>query len=103
MIFNLINNAIKYNKENGSIDITGKISGSDYVLEITDTGCGIDQNQIEPIFTRFKKLNKDDENSFGLGLPIVKTIADFHRIEISVQSVLNEGSTFRLIFRKSTT
>lgn len=102
MIFNLVNNAIKYNKENGSIDITGKMAGNDYVLEITDTGCGIDKNQIEHIFTRFKKLNKDDENSFGLGLPIVKTIAEFHRIDISVQSALNEGSTFRLLFRKST-
>lgn len=100
MIFNLVNNAIKYNKENGRIDITGKISGSDYVLEIADTGCGIDKNQMDHVFTRFKKLNKDDDNSFGLGLPIVKTIAEFHGIKISVDSELNVGSTFRIVFKK---
>jgi signal transduction histidine kinase len=101
MIFNLINNAIKYNKDNGSIEITGKTSGNEYVLEIKDTGCGIDKSQLEQIFTRFKKLNKDDENSFGLGLPIVKTIAEFHKIKISVESQPGEGSVFRLNFSKN--
>lgn len=102
MIFNLVNNAIKYNKENGSIDLSGKSSAGQYVLEIKDSGCGIDKNQIEHIFTRFKKLNKDDDNSFGLGLPIVKTIADFHGIKISVDSELGKTSTFTLVFSNKT-
>jgi signal transduction histidine kinase len=102
MISNLVNNAIKYNRDNGRIIINGRTDGNGYVLEISDTGCGIDPQNLETIFSRFKKLNKDDENSYGLGLPIVKTIAAFHRIDIAVSSTVNEGSTFRLLFKNST-
>lgn len=101
MIFNLVNNAIKYNRKNGSIHLTGSSSGNEYVLSIADTGCGMDKDQLEHIFTRFKKLNKDDENSFGLGLPIVKTIAEFHGIKLSVQTESGKGSIFTLTFRKN--
>jgi len=99
LIFNLVNNAIKYNKENGSIDIVGKLTNKQYVLEINDTGIGIDAEQLPHIFNRFKKFSKSlQQDSFGLGLPIVKSIAEFHRIKIEVSSDLNIGSSFKLIF-----
>ncbi len=99
LVFNLVNNAIKYNKENGSIDIVGKLTNKQYVLEINDTGVGIDAEQLPHIFNRFKKFSKSlQQDSFGLGLPIVKSIAEFHRIKIEVSSDLNIGSSFKLIF-----
>lgn len=99
LFFNLINNAIKYNKEAGVIEINGYLKGSFLVVEIKDTGIGISDEQIPFIFNRFKKFRQSlQQESFGLGLPIVKSIADFHHIRISVTSELNTGSTFTLTF-----
>jgi signal transduction histidine kinase len=98
LVFNLINNAIKYNKENGTITITGRKKNHEYLLEIADTGIGIEKNQVDSVFDRFKKLKKGDENSYGLGLPIVKTIAVFHNLKIEVRSEINSGSSFIIHF-----
>jgi signal transduction histidine kinase len=99
MLFNLVNNAIKYNKEAGKIVIRGYQSPGGYVLEVNDTGIGIAPDSIPYIFNRFKRFTKSDNDSFGLGLPIVKTIASFHQIMIDVFSTPDEGSSFRLTFR----
>ena len=96
LVFNLVNNAIKYNKEGGKIIIKGFQNSSRYVLEVHDTGIGMEEDNIPYIFNRFKRLQKTDHESFGLGLPIVKTIADFHQIVIKVLSVPNTGSSFHL-------
>ena len=53
------------------------------------------------IFDRFKRFRPEDDMSYGLGLPIVKTIADFHGVKVSAESILNEGSCFTLKFPKS--
>jgi len=99
LFFNLINNAIKYNNESGEIAITGYRQGSEFIIEIRDTGIGIAQEQLPLIFNRFKKFKQSlQQESFGLGLPIVKSIADFHHIQIDVSSQLNVGSTFKLTF-----
>ena len=99
LFFNLINNAIKYNKEGGEIIVSGITENKLFVIEITDTGIGISAEQLPRIFNRFKKFSQSlQQDSFGLGLPIVKSIADFHNIRIVVVSELGIGSTFRLIF-----
>ena len=98
LFFNLINNAIKYNKEGGEIKIQGTSSNKVFIVEITDTGIGISPEQIPHIFNRFKKFSQSlQQDSFGLGLPIVKSIAGFHRIKIEVSSEPGIGSTFKLI------
>jgi two-component system, OmpR family, sensor histidine kinase ArlS len=98
LFFNLINNAIKYNKKGGEIKITGITGDNQYVIEISDTGIGISPEQLPHIFNRFKKFSKSlQQDSFGLGLPIVKSIADFHQVKIEVRSEVDKGSTFRLI------
>ncbi|WP_133300234.1 sensor histidine kinase [Mucilaginibacter terrenus] len=98
LLFNLVNNAVKYNKVDGSISITGEELNSYYVLSISDTGIGIDAAEIPYIFDRFKKIKQSLlQDSFGLGLPIVKTIATFHNISVDVRSTKGEGSTFTLI------
>lgn len=98
LLFNLVNNAIKYNKPDGSIIITGEMVKNYFTLNISDTGLGIDADQLPFIFHRFKKIKQSLlQESFGLGLPIVKSIAIFHDIEISVKSTKGEGSTFTLV------
>jgi signal transduction histidine kinase len=99
LFFNLINNAIKYNKEGGTIKVTGSYENGLSVISVADTGIGIHQEQLPQIFNRFKKLRQSlQQDSFGLGLPIVKSIADFHHIQIEVESEEGAGSTFKLIF-----
>lgn len=102
MFFNLINNAIKYNRDGGSITITGYSVEGGYTLQISDTGIGVSAENLPFIFNRFKRLHKTDKESFGLGLPIVQTIADLHHIKIAVTSVPGEGSTFSLTFTSDT-
>ncbi len=101
LLFNLITNAIKYNSDSGKITAIGMFENDFYVVSISDTGDGISPNQLPYIFDRFKRFRPEDEMSYGLGLPIVKTIADFHGIKISANSELGKGSTFTIKFPKS--
>ncbi len=99
LFFNLINNAIKYNHENGEIKVTATQIGNIFEVSIADTGIGISPDDLPFIFNRFKKLRQSlQQDSFGLGLPIVKSIAEFHDMTIQVISEKGKGSTFKLIF-----
>ena len=99
LFFNLVNNAIKYNKENGSIKVTGSNQNGEYTITVADTGIGIDPENIPVLFDRFKKFRASlEQDSFGLGLPIVRSIANFHGIKINVSSEKNIGTTFTLTF-----
>jgi len=101
LFFNLINNAIKYNKEGGEINIEALRENNTYSVKITDTGIGISPEDLPYIFNRFKKLRQSlQQESFGLGLPIVHSIADFHHIKIDVKSEKGVGSVFKLVFPK---
>jgi len=101
LFYNLINNAIKYNKENGSIKVYDALhSGSFYQIFIEDTGIGIPSDDIPTIFNRFKKSNLAEAGGYGLGLSIVKSIANYHKISIDVTSAVNKGTTFTLVFPK---
>jgi signal transduction histidine kinase len=98
LLFNIINNAIKYNEEQGSILITDNLGPEGYTLEIADTGTGMTEQQIEKAFNRFEKLDTDEKESHGLGLAIVKSITAFHDIKVKVRSARNEGTTIKLVF-----
>ncbi|MDB5010190.1 MAG: hypothetical protein JWQ06_979 [Mucilaginibacter sp.] len=99
LFFNLVNNAIKYNRESGDIKITGTQENNSFIINVIDTGNGIEPEEMPYIFNRFKKFRQSlQQDSFGLGLPIVKSIASFHHVEIEVQSEKNIGTTFKLIF-----
>lgn len=98
LLFNLITNAIKYNSESGKITVTGMWEGDYYCVSVADTGDGISADQLPYIFDRFKRFRPEDDMSYGLGLPIVKTIADFHGIKVTASSVVHEGSIFTLKF-----
>jgi signal transduction histidine kinase len=99
LFFNLVNNAIKYNREDGGIIIATENENNTLIVNITDTGIGISAEDMPYIFNRFKKLRQSlQQDSFGLGLPIVKSIAEFHKIGIEVASEKNVGSNFKLTF-----
>jgi signal transduction histidine kinase len=99
MIYNLINNAIRYTPENGNIKIRTIRSSGNYSIIIKDSGAGISKEDLPYIFDRFKKY-KSGTNNFGLGLALVKKICDYHKIEIIVNSELKKGTAFTLIFKK---
>ena len=97
LLYNLIVNAIKYNKNNGIITVVDGFSHSNYFLSIADTGIGMTENQVKQIFNRFAKINSS-EDGHGLGLAIAESIALFHQIIIEVNSEPNVGTTFLLRF-----
>lgn len=101
LVFNIINNAIKYNHKGGWIIVSDQLKDEVYTLKITDTGEGMDENEIEKAFNRFEKLDSEEKGSFGLGLAIVKSIADFHQISVQIISAKKAGTTFILTFNQS--
>jgi len=97
LLYNLVNNAVKYNRENGSIEILDRyLPGNNYVLEVKDTGVGIRQEEVGLIFNRFKS-GKNKSEGYGLGLSIVKSIVDFLGFGIQVNSLRGEGAIFSII------
>jgi len=94
---NLINNAIKYNKKEGTVTVEGEMEGNFLCIRITDTGFGISPENQSKIFDDFYRVEDDKTKKItgtGLGLTISKKIIDSHFGRIEVQSQLNEGSTF---------
>ncbi|MDB5013040.1 MAG: histidine kinase [Daejeonella sp.] len=99
LIINLINNAIKYNSENGYITVSNLAPNHGvYTLLISDTGIGMEADQVKNVFVRFEKLNSIKTDSFGLGLAIVKSIANFHDINITISSETGIGTDVYLHF-----
>lgn len=97
LLSNIYENAIKYNKEGGEIEIYSILEASSIKLCIRDTGIGIANSDIKRVFERFYVVDKSRDRkvkSTGLGLSIVKHIADYLEMDISLESTLGEGSTF---------
>ncbi len=99
MLFNVVNNAIKYNKQGGTISISSAKAKKGFELKVTDTGLGIPEDQLPKIFSRFKRNHAPDGESQGLGLAIVKTVAKFHKIKLDVTSEMGKGTTFSFKFK----
>jgi signal transduction histidine kinase len=98
LLMNLVNNAIKYNVPSGSVRIYSDQHDEGYTLIIADTGIGMDAEIVEHAFIRFEKLQSDKEDSHGLGLAIVRSIAAFHDIRVSIKSKKGEGTQVSIIF-----
>lgn len=90
---NLFSNAIKYNKQDGKIELILKNSS----LIIKDSGIGIPKDKIKDIFNRYYRAT-NQSGGFGLGLNIVNIICKKYNIKIEVNSIENEGTIFKLIF-----
>ena len=101
MIFNIIDNAIKYNRDGGSVAVKLRQRVDGVELEVSDTGIGIDEKNIPHIFERFWRADKSHSKEIGgtgLGLSIVKHGAMFMDAHVSVKSKINEGTTIRVLF-----
>ncbi len=101
MLQNLLENAIKYNKENGEVKIwIGKTFNKNKII-IEDTGIGIDKKYHERIFERFFRVDKSHNSKTGgsgLGLSIVKHAAQLHNMEINIESEEQKGTKISLTF-----
>lgn len=98
LFYNLVNNAIRYNREGGAICVKADNSGYRTSVSVEDTGMGIRPEDIHSIFNRFKKSHRSSEEGYGLGLSIVKSIADYHMLQVTVDSVMDKGTVFRVTF-----
>ncbi len=94
----LLDNAVKFNKESGTITISAKKLDGLLKIDIADTGIGMDTKDIPHVFDRFYKADtartRVDHDGFGLGLAIAKDIVHRHNGKITLSSEINKGSTF---------
>ncbi|MGJ7912695.1 sensor histidine kinase [Neobacillus sp. LXY-1] len=100
---NLLTNAIKYNHENGTIDIDLSEMESQVVVTFKDSGIGMDENEIKRIFDRFYRADTSRKRSVegtGLGLSIVESIIDLHHGRIEIDSQKGKGTTLKVILPK---
>lgn len=97
LLINIINNAIKYNIDGGTLSINGQKDHKHYILTISDTGLGMSKELVDNAFDRFKRGNTE-ENGFGLGLAIVQSIATFHKINVDIKSEEGLGTNISLTF-----
>ena len=97
ILFNLMDNAIKYSKEQPEISITTTNSDKELSIKISDKGIGIPKDQLSKIFEKFYRVPKGDLHDvkgFGLGLSYVKNMVEMHKGNISVNSKIDEGTDF---------
>ena len=98
-LYNLVENAIRYNNEEGSVNITLETKGQEGVIIIADTGVGIAPEQRELVFEPFYRVNKSRSREFGgagIGLSLVKTILKRHGASITVSENTPQGSVFTI-------
>lgn len=101
IVFNLMENGIKYNQPGGILSVRLYREEDNAVLQVSDTGAGIPEDALSHIFERFYRVDKARSRATGgsgLGLSIVRTIVQRNRGEIQVYSVLGQGSTFTVSF-----
>jgi signal transduction histidine kinase len=101
VVFNLLSNALYYNRPGGEISVTTASEDGTAVLKVSDTGIGIGSDDMARIFDRFYRGDKARSRSHGhsgLGLAICKTIIEAENGEITVMSVPNQGTTFTIRF-----
>lgn len=94
---NLTDNAIKYTPPNGTITVRAEVRGDDLLLSVNDTGKGISPEDQRTLFTRFRRIRNKDNirvRGNGLGLYIVKRVAELHGGDAWVESAVGQGSTF---------
>ncbi|GJM08848.1 MAG: two-component sensor histidine kinase [Lysobacteraceae bacterium] len=99
---NLIRNALKFTPAGGQVRLNVSDQPQRVAVAITDTGCGIEANEIDQIFDRLHRSHRSDDktgDSSGLGLAIVKRILDLHGSRITVQSKPNAGTRFEFALR----
>ncbi|MBR6812533.1 MAG: PAS domain S-box protein, partial [Oscillospiraceae bacterium] len=103
IVYNLCDNAIKYNKAGGSVKVSVLENDKNVTLTVRDTGIGIPPEHQDKVFERFYRVDKShskQSGGTGLGLSIVKHAVQYHKGKISVESTPGEGTTISVTFAK---
>ena len=102
VIYNLCDNAIKYNKEGGTVDISVRRIGDECLLSVKDSGIGIPKSDLKRVFERFYRVDKSHSKATGgtgLGLSIVKHAVTYLGGELEIDSVEGEGTEINIKFK----
>lgn len=96
MFYNVVNNSVKNTPAGGEVHVKSILKNNSIIITISDTGKGMTNAQLGTLFSRFatRGENNNAKSGAGIGLAIAKSIADFHRIEISVASIIHKGTSF---------
>ena len=101
IINNLVSNAFKFNKTAGSVRITIEENANQVIVKVADSGKGIPSSAIDHVFERFYQVdNSENIGSTGIGLALVKYLAELHKGSIEVESELGKGTEFSLKLKK---
>jgi signal transduction histidine kinase len=101
---NLLDNALRFTPENGSIQITLCQQETDFEVAISDNGCGIAAQHLPHVFDRFYRAESSrGSDGAGLGLALVKSIVDLHGGSATIESNPGRGTTVKLVFPLSRT
>ncbi len=98
MFYNVVNNAVKNTQSKGNVKVVSRYQQKRLLVIISDTGAGMTGEQLKNLFLRFSTKFHGEETSSGIGLAITKSIADFHKIDIAVDSKIGIGTTFSFLF-----
>ena len=101
LVYNIVENAIRYNKDNGRVDISLKSDKKGTYLVVRDTGKGIPAEDRDRVFERFYRVDKDrgrESGGTGLGLSIVKHVCEYHQATIELESAVDKGTTISIAF-----
>src|SRR5205085_7979228 len=96
----LMENAVNYTEEDGSIELSARREGPSVVLVVTDSGRGIPAAEVDRVLDRFARVDSGRSRAtggFGLGLAIVKAMGEAHGGSVRVRSDLGRGSSFELV------
>ena len=101
LIFNLTENAIRYNRPDGTVRVSVSQEGDDLVVRVADTGCGIPEKYKESIFQPFFRVDKSrsrENGGVGLGLSLVWEIADIHGGKVQAEESTEKGTVMTVTF-----
>ena len=96
----LIENAIDHTDADGRIELSARLDGDNVIIAVADSGSGIPANEVGRIFGRFTRVDRGRSRKtggFGLGLAVVKAIAEAHNGSVRVESTVGQGSVFKLL------
>ena len=97
VVLNLVSNAVKYNMDNGRVTIAAHVHNNEIMISVTDTGKGIEPQDLEHLFERFYRIpGSEGREGTGLGLSVAKKIVEEHNGRVQVDSTVGVGTTFAI-------
>jgi signal transduction histidine kinase/DNA-binding response OmpR family regulator len=96
IVSNLLSNAFKYTPNNGTVTVIINYKNDAITIEISDTGKGINKDELKRVFDRFYRVEGSEAKGSGIGLSLVKELVDLHNGKLNVDSIIGQGTTFKI-------